>query len=493
MPAWNLTTARHLLRRTGFGATRAAAEALLSNHASLAAAVDTLLDFTPAKFKPGGRYIEDLHNKWMKYMIKTRLPLQERLVLFWHDHFATSNDKVGDVDLMGHQNRLLRLNCKGDFKAFVKAINTNAAMMEFLDTARNRKRQPNENYARELMELFTLGVTAALPDDGGDSHNYEQEDIVQIARAFTGWDYDNKGVAELNEGPHDKGDAEEEWNPPRGPKVIFKTRGGFANAAGQSFDEGTNYAQEIDTVIEIIFQHRYGPSGNQRVTVADYIARRLITYFVQGAPSHSFVTAVVDSSNFATAWSIEALLRAIFNHDDFYLTAAAPSAATPKSVKWPVDYVVSTLRLLGMKLKGKYQYVAGGDYNEIRNQLTNMGQVLFEPPSVFGWDWDLNWVSSSTMLARYNFARDITAARDGGGGSFRPDRLIDLSLTDPGDIVDAVTDVLGIDDQLSAADRNACIAYLGAGPIDLQDYDVRNRKLHGLFCVLLQSPIYQLQ
>ncbi|MDX2167755.1 MAG: DUF1800 domain-containing protein [Deltaproteobacteria bacterium] len=493
MADWNLTTARHLLRRTGFGATRADAQTLLDRHATLAGAVDELLDFKPSKFKPGGRSIEDIHNKWVKYMIKTRQPLQERLVLFWHDHFATSNDKVDDVDLMAQQNRLLRINCKGDFRALVKAVNRDAAMMEFLDTVDNRKRQPNENYARELMELFTLGVLAPTPDSGGQSANYTQEDIVQIARAFTGWDYNDKGVAELNENRHDKGDADEDWNPPRGPKVIFKQRGGFNDANGQSFDAGTDWAAEIDNVIDIIFQHRYGPNGNQRVTVADYVARRLITYFALGTPSTSFVHAVVDASGFAGTWSIEALLRALFNHDDFYLTAVAPGPATAKSVKWPIDYVVSTLRLLRMKLKSKYQYVSGGDYATIRDQLINMGQLLFEPPSVFGWDWDLAWASSATMLARYNFARDVTAARDGGGSSFRPERLIDLSLTDPGDIVDAVTDLLGIDDQLTTADRNACIAYLGAGSIDLDDYDVRNRKLHGLVCVLLQSPIYQLQ
>jgi len=494
MPAWNVTNARHLLRRTGFGATRAAAESLFNDHATLADAVDSLLDFEPSKFKPGGRYVEDIHNKWVKYMVKTRLQLQERLVLFWHDHFATSYDKVGDVKLMALQNRLFRINCKGDFKAFVKAINKDAAMMEFLDTVRNRKRQPNENYARELEELFTLGAFAPTPDDDGTTaHNYDQEDIVQIARAFSGWDYDDKGVAEFDEGRHDKGDAIEEWEPERGPKVIFKARGGFDDTDGQSFDAGANYAQEIDNVIDIIFRHRYGPSANRRNTVADYICRRLITYFAHGDPSQSFVADVVDGSGFAGTWNIEALLRVMFNHDDFYLTATAPGASTPKAVKWPIDYVVSTLRLLGMKLKTKSQYVQGGAYQDIRGQLVNMGQLLFQPPSVFGWDWELSWVSSSTMLARYSFARDIIEAREGGGGSFRPERLMDLTLTAPGDIIDAVAELLGIEDQLTPDDRVDLLAYLGAGPIDLQDYDVRNRKLHGLVCVLLQSPIYQLQ
>jgi len=493
MPAWDLTNARHLLRRTGFGATRAAAQDLFDRYPTLADAVDALLAFKPTKFKPGGRYIEDAHNHWVKYMVKSHQPLQERLVLFWHDHFATSWDKVQDVGQMQVQNRLLRINGKGNFKTLVKAINKNPAMMEFLDTARNRKHQPNENYARELMELFTLGVNAPAADSGGAKNNYEQEDIVQIARAFTGWDYNDKGIAELDEDRHDQGDAVEDWSPARGPKVIFKTRGGFNAPAGQSFDAGSNFELEIDNVIDIIFQHRYGPSGNLRPTVADYVARRLITFFAHPEPSDSFVHDIVDTSSFATAFEIQPLLRALLLHDDFFLSAAPPTATAKKSVKWPIDYVVSTLRLLGMKPKGKDLTVPGGNYDQVRGSLIDMGQTLFEPPSVFGWDWELAWVSSSTMLARYNFARDATSARDGGGTSFRPERLVDLSLTDPGDIVDAVTDLLGVSDQLTTTERNAFIDYLGAGSIDLTDDDTRNRKLNGLFCLVLQSPAYQLQ
>lgn len=481
MPVWNLTTARHLLRRTGFGATRAAAQALLDDHATLEEAVDELLAFKPSKFKPGGRYVEDIHNKWLKYMIKTRQPLQERLVLFWHDHFATSYDKVGRVDLMALQNRLLRINCKGDFKALVKAINKDAAMMEFLDTVRNRKNRPNENYPRELKELFTLGVKDPLGND-----NYDQADIVQVARAFSGWDYDNKGVAEFRSSQHD---FEEDY-PERGPKRIFKVRGGFGDPNGQDITANGEGPQEIDTVIDIIFQHRYGPG--LRNTVADYIARRLITYFAFGDPDQSFVEDVVDASGFVGSWNIAALLKQIFLHDDFYLSAAAPGPGTRKSVKWPIDFVVSTVRLLGMKLKGKYQSAQGGDYRDARSALINMGQSLFEPPSVFGWDWELAWLSSSTLLARYGFARDIASSRDGGSTSLRPERLMNLTLTAPADIVDAVTDLLDVKDQLSVAERNALIAYLGAGPVDLADEDVRFRKLHGLFALVLQSPAYQL-
>jgi uncharacterized protein (DUF1800 family) len=480
--------ARHLLRRTGFGATREAAEKLLDKYPTRGAAAQRLLDFDPTGFKPGGRFIDDIHNKWVRYMIKTKRQLQEKLVLFWHDHFATSFEKVQDPDRMAKQNRLLRAFCKGNFRDFVKAINKEPAMMDFLDTVRNHKEEPNENYPRELLELFTLGVKDPLGE-----LNYDQEDIVQIARAFSGWDVDD-GVAELDLDDHDQGDAIEEWPEPRGPKVIFKSRGGFGNPAGQPFDTGS-FESEIDVVIDIIFQHRYGTPA--RFTVADYIAQRLITFFAHPDPAVSFVHDVVDASGFASSWDLAALLTQIFVHDDFYLSAAPAAAGAKKSVKWPIDFVVGTLRMLDMKLKTKSQYPAGGSEQDIRGQLTNMGQLLFEPPSVFGWEWETAWLSSSTLLARFGFARDVTGARDRGGSAFRPERLIDLSLTDPGDIVDAVTDLLGVQDQIGSAERDALIDYVtdGAGPsatVDLNDELVRSRKLNGLVATVVQSPAYQL-
>jgi uncharacterized protein (DUF1800 family) len=135
--------ARHLLRRTSFGATRKAAEKLLEKYPTRGEAAQHLLDFEPTGFKPGGRFIDDIHNKWVRYMIKTKRQLQEKLVLFWHDHFATSFEKVQDSDRMAKQNRLLRTHCKGNFRDFVKAINKDPAMMDFLDTVRNHKEQPN--------------------------------------------------------------------------------------------------------------------------------------------------------------------------------------------------------------------------------------------------------------------------------------------------------------------------------------------------------------
>jgi uncharacterized protein (DUF1800 family) len=423
-------------------------------------------------------------------MIAAKSPLQEKLVLFWHDHFATAASKVGNVAMMGAQNRLLRRHCRGNFRTFVQEINRDPAMLEFLDTVRNRKRTPNENYARELCELFTLGVK-----DSSGNPNYLQEDVVQIARAFTGWRIEKEKPV-FRERDHD---FTREF-PTRGPKLIFTEVGGFG-AGGRSFASSGEGPQEIDAVVDILLAHR---DGDGRSTVARRIARRLLVYFAHGGfaqvtPENTVVVDdVVDESRFDATWDLTALLRAILVSDAFYETSVpAPfGAATAKSVKWPVDYVVTTLRTVRLKPKSRDYFIDGGSGRSVRSHLQAMGQQLFEPPSVFGWDWEKAWITSATVLARSRFARDVISARGKGSSSFQPGKLIDLSLADPGAIVDATLQVLGCGDQVTTAQRAVLIDYLsdgGARPsLDLADEDTRNRKLHGLFGLLLQSPVYQL-
>lgn len=482
---------RHLLTRTGFGATPAAVAKSLKRGDTRGEAADRLLKFSPKKFQPGGKgkdpSLQESHDKWISFMLTAKFPLQEKLVLFWHDHFATSNVKVANTTLMAQQNLLLRLFCKGNFRNFVKAMNKNPAMMEFLDTVRSGRRHPNENYPRELMELFTLGVL-----DSAGNPNYLQEDIVQIARAFSGWRYDKKSVAFLDDGHHDlMADF-----PERGPKTIFTVLGGFG-PAGRSFAVNGEGAAEIDAVIDILFAHKDTDGKN---TIARRMTRRLLEFFAHADPDLAVIDELVATSAFDTTFDIAALVRAILVHDVFYETATPPpfGVAAKKSVKWPVDYVVSTLRVLGIKPAGKRGddiRVAGGA--SIRDRLSDMGQRLLEPPSVFGWDWETAWISSATLLARFAFVRDVVGARVKGANGFHPEKLIGTSLTDPGAIVDAVTALLGVTDQLTSADRDVLIAYLtddGAqATIDLTDPDVQNVKLHGLFALVLESPAYQLQ
>ena len=488
---------RHLVRRTGFGATTNEVLALAGS--TRGAAADALLGFTPKGFKPAGPDIERARSKWIKYMVKALAPLQEKLVLFWHDHFATGYSKVQDVRRMALQNKTIRLNCKGDMRVLVKAMNKDAAMIEWLDTVRNHKQVPNENYARELQELFTLGV-----NDLRGNPNYVQADVAQIARAFTGWVYDgDTSVAAFDPNDHD---TNAQYFGSRGAKVLYGRPaaytpngklGGFA--APQAFDapEGET---EIDQVTEIIFRHT---DTNGASTVARRTTKRLLEFFASGSwatPSNAQIQIIDDligTANFDVDWNIQTLLRAIFTHDVFYETAPAPFAlpTPPKSVKWPIDFVVGTLRMTGIKGKGSDLVIEGGDYVPLRDHLEGMGQVLLDPPSVFGWDWEKAWISSATLLARYRFARDAMMARK----RFKPEKFMDVTLTQAPDIVDAVLEVLGLGDygsgsQVTTAERNVLINYLG-GPsatLDLlNDYDARNEKLCGLFALVIQSPVFQ--
>jgi len=502
-------SARHLLRRAGFGASLTQVNTWLNNGTTRGAAADQLLRFPKRAFKPICKDIDARHNSWIKHMLRTLTPLQEKLTLFWHDHFANNNDKVQDHVLMANQNQLMRKFAAGNFKDFVKAINKDAAMMEFLDTVRNDADDPNENYARELQELFTLGVA-----DYNNNRNYEQADIVQIARAFTGWDYNSKGAAVFESGNHDFMNDHSD----RGLKVIYKTAGGFG-AGGVSYaptpviDEGP---QEIDAVVDIIFQHTHtDPDTSVHSTVARYITGKLFTFLAQPNPKRPqqmtqaqrdalkpIVDQLITDSGFDQTWDLHDLVRSILVSDAFYATDAPADpqngfgANVKKSIKWPVDFVVSTMRVLKVHLKGRYTYVNGGDFDSIENQLDNMGQVLFQPPSVFGWNWENAWINSATLLARSQFVVDVISARGAGIYNFQPQKLININLTDPTDILNAVTDFLGLTDQLTDSDKNALIAYLtdnGANTsLDLaHDTDLRNKKLNGLFGLLLQSPTYQ--
>lgn len=475
--------ARHLLRRTSFGVTPAEIDRLLSSASTVGAAADRLVTFRPKGFKPGGRYFSNVHDAWFGWMLKTTQPLAEKMTLFWHDHFATAYSKVQSVKLMAQQNQFLRLNCVGDFRSMVKGINRDPAMIEFLDTTRNEKEIPNENYARELQELFTLG-TKNLRGGEGDE-NYTQADIVQIARAFTGWSY-SRTKPVFRDWAHD---YDSEFGTERGPKVVYRSTGGFG-PGGASFSQAGEGATEIDQVVDVIFRHRDWEGEN---TVARRLAKRLFEFFVGGrfaqvaTPSVELdaIDEVILRSGFTTRWNVGALVREILVHDRFFDSL---SDRGRKSVRWPVDVAVGTMRVLAMKPKGKYKYVPGGQYGGLLDHLRNMGQTVLEPPSVFGWDWESSWISSATLLARHAFVRDV-AARWAEG--FAPLALVSPASGDPAVVVDAVTEYLGVKDDLSPAEIAAFRGFLG-GPVDLSSDEQVRRKIHGLFVLVMQSPAYQL-
>jgi len=478
--------ARHLLRRAAFSATRKELQAAGIVGLSRGAAADKLLNYKIKTFQPGGADQQKQHNSLLRYLLVTKNPVQEKLALFWHDHFGVGIAKLyaGNFGLaeklMKAHSKLLRVLAKGNMKDFVKAVGRDAAMVEFLDSVRNFKDSPNENYAREVLELFTLGVF-----DSAGNPNYDQADIVQISRAFTGLRYTRSGVPFLDGGQHD---FNAEFSGTRGPKRIFENKGQISG--GADFDVNGEGEEEIDTVVDIIFTHRDTDGEN---TVARRTARRLLEFYVGPDPDLSVIDAVVSASSFDTTFDIQALVRAIFCHDAFYATALPFGPGVTKSVKWPVDYAIGSMRLLGMKFAGASRYIPGGSFTGIFFQMGNMGQTLLDPPSVFGWDWETSWLSSSTLLARYNFARDIVASR--GGGRFRPDKVLDFAtLTTTRQITDAVLDALDCGHNFTEADKLVCDAYLTDNSTitpDLADFDYVNEKLHGLFELVMKSPGYQ--
>ncbi len=495
-----LEEARYLLRRTGFGGAKPRD---LEQVVGLprGEAVAELLEFKPSRFAPRGGDSSEIQDRWIRYMLRVRHPLQEKLVIFWHDHFATSALDVTDTRMI-QQNKTLRLHCtgvhrsrseqvdfmlplRGNFKDFVKAINKDPAMMQFLNTEDNTKTSPNENYSRELEELFCLGVL-----DFGGQPNYTQEDVFQIARAFTGWrtrevrGYEREAYFDI-----DRHDYSAVYNATRGPKVIFKSTGGFLPAGqGRSFTVDGEGAPEIDAVIDIIFDHTDSQGHN---TVARHVTRRLIEYFAHPNPDVAFVDEVISASNFDVDFDIRELLRAIFIDDRFYEGVAPIAPGVRKSVKFPTDFVIGTLRLLGIRPRRRDLRVNDSGSGVVRGYLRDMGMTLLEPPSVFGWNWETSWLGSTNVQERYQFAVDATRASGAGTASVRYSKLMDLTLTDPVTIVDTALAVLQVDDQFSGADRQTLLDYLGPGPIDFGDENTFNRKLRGLFALIIQSPAYQ--
>jgi hypothetical protein len=286
-----------------------------------------------------------LANWWADRMVATTHPLEEKMALFWHGHFATGEEKVRDYRKMEQQLTLLHRQATGNFRELLIEVARGPAMLVFLDAAQNVKGAPNENFAREVMELFTMGVG-----------NYSEADIREAARAFTGW-IDDDLAFKVDPAKHD--DA---------PKTFLGRTGNF---------DGVD-------ILRIILE--------QKVT-AEYISAKLYRYFVREDISPAMqarLGAVLRDNDY----EIVPLLRTIFLSRDFY---SAPSFGT--RIKGPVELVVSTYRKLGAKR------LAGiPDFYVVSREL---GQILLNPPTVAGWAQGRAWITPGQLLARGNFARDV--------------------------------------------------------------------------------------
>jgi len=285
---------------------------------------------------------------WMKRMAHGPHPLQEKLALFWHGHFTTAFREERSALLIWEQNELLRKMAAGSFAQFVHAISRDPAMLDYLNNAQNRKGHPNENYARELMELFTLGIG-----------NYSENDIKEAARAFTGWMHDGDKFV-FNQRQHDDG-----------VKRFFDKVGNFNG----------------DDVIDIILAHPACPR---------FIASELFAYFAYPDAEDDLIGASARQWHDAHL-ELRPLLKTLFTSRAFY-----SRKSIGVQIKCPVQLLVGTIRLLGIEMPPPRMLLG---------PLQLMGQVPMNPPNVKGWPGGHAWINASTMFARYNAAVRLAAGK----------------------------------------------------------------------------------
>src|SRR5438093_2699046 len=282
---------------------------------------------------------------WANRMLVTRRPLEEKLTLFWHGHFATGENKVRDYRMMLRQNEMFRAQAAGNLRGLLVGILRDPGMLVYLDNGENIKKHPNENFGRELLELFSMGVG-----------NYTERDVREAARAFTGWT-NNVLDFKFDADQHDSGE-----------KTFLGQKGPFNG----------------EDIIDIILK--------QPVT-AEFVSSKLYRYFVREEVSTS-VRASLGRTFRESGYQTKPLLRQIFLSRDFY---SPPAYAT--QIKSPVLLVVSTYKKLGLR-----EVPTIPDFGRMTGGL---GQSLFDPPNVAGWAGGRTWITPSTLLQRGNVFREV--------------------------------------------------------------------------------------
>jgi len=282
---------------------------------------------------------------WANRMLTTKRPLEEKLTLFWHGHFATGDVKVRDSRMMLQQNEMLRAHAAGSFRDLLIGILKDPAMLVYLDNGENVKKHPNENFGRELLELFTMGVG-----------NYTERDVREAARSFTGWTNDVLAF-KFDAEQHDFGD-----------KAFLGRTGSF------------NGEDIIDAILR------------QPVT-AEFVAAKLYRFFVRDEMSAPVKTSLGRTFRDG-GYQLKPLLTQIFLSKDFY---SSKSDAT--QIKSPVALVVSTYRKMGLR-----ELPTIPDFGRM---TAGLGQTLFDPPNVAGWAGGRTWITPATLFQRGNVFRDV--------------------------------------------------------------------------------------
>jgi uncharacterized protein (DUF1800 family) len=466
---WNLKWAGHLYRRAAFGCSLAdlrlavskglpsALDQLLQGQPDAAEQEQTLTALGEQMAKQGE--VADLRGWWMYLVLNSPHPLHEKMTLFWHNHFATSIAKVQRTELMFEQNKTLRRHALGKFRPFLLEMSRDPAMLIWLDSNSNIKGKANENYARELMELFALGVG-----------HYTEKDVREAARAFTGWHTDGEKF-EFNANFHD---------------------GGEKNLLGQKgvWDGGD--------VVRIVVD---------RPEAARFLVGKLYRLFISesASPPATLLEPLAESFR-KSDYDIGGLIKTILRSRHFF-----SDYAYRQRIKSPVEFVAGAARGLVKIDKAELPPTV------LASQVGAMGQQLFEPPNVKGWAGGRSWLNSATVLARNNFAQMMasghySAVADSPKGfavpvaeekeevksskveaeppSHRdPAVLVDEEKAGtPEQIVDLLVELL-LQGDISAKTRAKLIAFMAEGTPKEKNL---HRRVRETFHAIMTMPEYQL-
>ncbi len=441
----------HLLRRAGFGADHETIQRYVRD--GIRATVDRLVNFNPGddlvddvqdtlQYDVGStRDLNELQLWWLNRMMHTPNPLQEKMVLFWHGHFVSAYQKVTDTSLLFRQNQLFRRMGMGNFRDLTQAVSKDPAMILYLDNQTNRKGHANENYGRELMELFTLGIG-----------HYTEEDVRQGARAFTGWSL-NRATKEYMFIPsqHDFG-----------TKTFLGETGNFNG----------------NDVVDIIVK---------QPACAPFICSKLYKFFIHDNPTPA------DVKPFAELFvkhnlDIKPVLTAMFTSPVFY-----SDKVMWQKFKSPAEFVVDSLRTTGSEIP-----LRGAPYS-----MRAMGQELFNAPSVKGWDGGTTWINTTTLFARFNYC--VLLSRMNAANSTLLDQidqtLASGTLQSDGAVVDYYAAHI-LHRPLSPNAREVMVNYLNTGrdgnpePFEIPDggrvKPETRLKVHGLVHMIMLAPEFQL-
>jgi uncharacterized protein (DUF1800 family) len=383
---WTREDAAHLLRRAAFSGTPVqidslyalgrdgAVEYLLSGktpeEATPVFAPVTLSDFEATPFnipkdadqkqarqmrlRQGRQDLVRYRGYWLDRMLRTDRPLEEKMTLFWHGLLCSGIQEVKDGEMMIQQNKLFHQNALGNYKQLIEAIVHDPAMLRYLDADKNVVGKPNENLARELMELFTMG----------EGQGYTERDIAEVARALTGM-----GVLQVER------------------TAAFRPRQHDGNAK-TIFGKAGNYRP--DDVVGLIFA---------QPQPAQYLAKKLWEFYAFPNPSAEEIAPVAQALRDSN-YELKPALRAIFTSPTFY-----DGRAKFALIQSPTELCVSTARLLEQKVEG----------SAIAAQLGKMGQELFQPPNVKGWPGGEQWITAATLFNRYNACTAMVEGKLVGG------------------------------------------------------------------------------